>query len=62
MGRIYYTKDINWNIVETEIRDEREERIKELEEENRKLREENETLSADNQRFRARLDMLGEKE
>lgn len=39
MGKIYYTKDINWNIVETEIRDEKDERIAELEEENKKLKE-----------------------
>lgn len=41
MWEIVYVKDINWNIIETEIRDEREERVKELEEENKKLKHEN---------------------
>lgn len=36
--------------------------IEKLEKENKELKKEIETLKADNQWFRARLDMLGEKE
>ena len=40
MWKRVYVQDINWNIVETEVRDEREERIKQLEEEIKSRQEE----------------------
>ncbi len=56
MWEVVYVKDINWNIVETEIRDRREERIRELEEENKKLKERIDELEKCNLNLQERLD------
>lgn len=39
MAEIIYVKDANWNLVQTTIKDLREDRLKKLEEENKKLKE-----------------------
>lgn len=37
MAEIVYVRDANWNLVQTTIKDLREDRLEELEEENKKL-------------------------
>lgn len=58
MWEIVYVKDINWNIIETEIRDEREERVKELEEENKKLKKELELVRKNTRANMETLDLM----
>ena len=40
MAKIVYVRDANWNLVQTTIKDLREDRLEQLEEENKKLKAE----------------------
>ena len=44
MAEIAYVRYANWNLVQTVIKDLREDRLEQLEKENKKLKEENEKL------------------